>query len=220
MRKDKKCRVAILVPEQGFVHIDWALQLPKMRDPDVRIVTFRGGQPLDLARNYLVGKALNMGAEWLFFLDSDVIVPDGGLDRMISRGVPLISGLYKQKNHGGKLWCCGLRDENGFTFSSFNDWKEELVTCDVAGAGCLLIHHTVIQRMRKMYPKLPWFQWCNGRGYKQEDFPDPLMYNAGEDLYFCLLAKACGFQLHVDTTVRCKHVAQAVIDENGWEAKG
>lgn len=208
-------KVAILVPETGLVNMDWALQLPKLRGPDTRIITFRGGHPLDQSRNYLVAKALEMKAQWMFFLDSDIILPDGALDTLISRGLPLISGLYKQKPHNGKLWCCGLRDKEGFTFTSFNDWKEPLLTADVAGAGCLLIHHTVIERIQKMFPKLPWFQWCNGRGFKPEDFPDPLMYNTGEDLYFCLLAKAAGFQLHIDTTVRCKHIATSYIGENG-----
>jgi hypothetical protein len=215
MMDEEKVRVAILVPETGLVNMDWALQLPKLRGPDTKIISFRGGHPLDQSRNALILKALELKAEWLFFLDSDVIVPDGGLEKLISRGTPLISGLYKQKPFNGALWSCGLRDKEGFSFTSFSDWKDELITADVTGAGCLLIHHTVIERISKMFPKLPWFQWCNGRGYKEEGFPDPLMYKCGEDLYFCLLAQAAGFQLHIDTTVRCKHIGTCFIGEKG-----
>jgi glycosyltransferase involved in cell wall biosynthesis len=211
------CKIAILVPETGMVQMDWALQIADIKKRGRKIITMRGGYPLDQARNILVRTALEMGAEWIFFLDSDILLPKGTIERMIGRNRPLLSGLYKRKSETGSIWCCGIRNADGeaFRFTSNSDWEDELMSTDVVGAGCLLIHRKVFETISIMYPALPWFQWCSDRGYKPEQFPDPLMYNAGEDVYFCLLAKKCGFEVIIDTTIKCEHIATAYIGEKG-----
>ncbi len=65
-------RVAILVPETGTVSADWAMQLLRIKTENRKIFTSRG-EPIDVTRNKLVEIALDEEAEWLFFLDSDII---------------------------------------------------------------------------------------------------------------------------------------------------
>ncbi len=69
--------------------------------------------------------------------------------------------------------------------------------------------------MRKKYPAIPWFLHCTRRGYNPKDFPDPMMYNVSEDIFFCLFAKACGFSVIIDTTVKCGHIATVILVDDG-----
>ena len=48
---------------------------------------------------------------------------------------------------------------------------------------------------------------------KSMDLPDPLMNEVSEDFYFCLLAKKCGFQVIVDTEIKCGHISTVKIEE-------
>ena len=58
--------------------------------------------------------------------------------------------------------------------------------------------------------------------YKQETggivpFPDPMMNAMSEDFFFCALAKACGFRIVVDTSIRCGHMTTSEFCEKSME---
>lgn len=207
------CKVAVLVPETGTVHIEWALQLLRLGGW-TKIFTL-GGRTVDIARNILVNRALEQGAEWLFFLDSDVLIPDGTIDKLVERNRPIISGMVKMKSGDGTLWCAGVNTNDGkFLFTNTADWTTPLITADVVGCGCLLVHSSVFWKIKGEYPDLQYFEFTKDRGYKPEKYPDPLMANVGEDIYFCLLAKKCGYEITVDTTVRCEHISTIMLGEH------
>jgi GT2 family glycosyltransferase len=149
------------------------------------------GHPLDHVRNAVVNYFLGeTKATHLFFLDDDVFLPPGAIQRLLSRKAPIVSGLYPEraqrhrpliidtpKNREGKL---------GFYFRYRHKApRNKLVACDVVPAGCLMIERSVLERLQR-----PWFH---------------IEKKYGEDVYFCLCARKAGYRILVDTGVDCLH---------------
>lgn len=212
--------LAVLVPHTGEVSSEWCLRFKEMQMPPGSQVFMSRGMPIDVTRESMVDAALKAGFEWLFFLDSDVILPDKALENLFSHKQPLINGLYKAKKPGGFFWAAWMRtkDANGKeAFSPISSWTGRLIQCDVIGTGCMLVHRNVFEKIREKFPELPLFLWTKDRNAKLLDklnLPDALMRDVSEDFYFCLLAKLAGFPTIVDTDVKCGHVSVVKIDES------
>lgn len=130
------------------------------------------------ARNKLLDTLVNTGVEYGFFLDDDMIVPCGNagwfnrytglalpenfagihtLNRLMSHGKTLVSGLYFQRKEAGKaVFYEALVDtpsgveENRVARTAPVDLLKEV---QWAGTGCLLVHRSVALGMRE---KMPW----------------------------------------------------------------
>ncbi len=93
-----------------------------------------------------------------------------------------------------------------------------LVEADVVGAGCLLIHRSVLEKMayehpNPVHPNHPWFDWrVDVPPTKLPDgtmvFPDGVP-SMSEDFVFNLRARQLGFKTFVDSSVVCRHVGNA-----------
>jgi len=214
--------LAVCVPHTGEVTTEWCLRLKELPLPVGTQLFFSRGLPIDLTRETMVKTALEAGFEWVFFfLDSDVVLPLNALENLFSHHLPIVNGMYKAKKPGGFFWAVWMRQkapDGSEAFAPVASWGDaRMLECDVIGCGCMLIHRSVFEKIREKYPELPWFFWCKERNPEVLDvlnLPDKLMRDVSEDFYFCLLAKACGFQIIVDTSVKCKHISVVAIDEN------
>jgi GT2 family glycosyltransferase len=74
------------------------------------------------------------------------------------------------------------------------DYPEGLIEVDVTGAGCLLIHRSVFEKLA-----YPWFL------HPRVDY--------SEDVYFLRNAKKAGYKVYVDTTVKCLHDTTMTVSE-------
>jgi len=155
------------------------------------------------ARNKCVETFLKSKYQWLLFLDADTIPPADGIDRLMSHGKKIVSGLYHQR--GGDFL------PNMYTYKGWNDatqqhdynwiteWaRDELIEVDGVGAGFLLIHREVLAAIGK-----EWFHFKEG----------------GEDLAFCRQAKEKGYQIYVDTSLHCGHVSYMVVSTDHFYAR-
>jgi len=262
--------IAIMIPHGGEVTSEWALKLRDLALPVGTQIFMSRGMPIDVTRDSMVKSALDQGFEWIFFLDSDVIIPRDGLEKLLSHRQPLMCGMYKAKKPGGWLWAAWMRtvlpdpkilntpdiiaeklktepqsqpqpepqpqpelqaqppqvtaasivpgpDTSPAVkeaFSPILSWTGRLITVDVIGNGCMLVHRSVFEGVKKTFPNLPWFFWAKERTPVVLDamnLPDPLMREVSEDFFFCLLAKKSGFNVVVDTEVQCDHIALAKI---------
>lgn len=66
--------------------------------------------------------------------------------------------------------------------------KEDLIPIDGCGAGCLLVHRRVIEKLEK-----PYFKYIEGS-------------TGGEDFYFCRKIRDAGFPIYLDVGVICGHM--------------
>lgn len=134
--------------------------------------------PWDVARNSIVDKFLDVGARWLFFLDSDVLCPEHALERLMSHNVPIVGGLFYRRHldrpgmvahpaiwklvpAGVKVTCSACQavhtTKEGKYQPILNPPPNRLIEVDTQGAGCLLIHRRVFEKVEK-----PWFRWTLG----------------------------------------------------------
>ena len=176
----------------GDVSISWAIDFKALALAP-HILQFSGGVPYDIARNIIVRTFLKSPAEWLLFLDSDIHIPQDGVTRMLSHKLPIVSALYwrRQEPHTPAMWkFTGPKPNDHAPITNYGDGQ--MVEADVVGAGALLIHRRVLERLPD-----PWFKFT----YEGRDNDE----GVSEDFYFCKKAKEAGFTIIVDTAVQCPH---------------
>jgi hypothetical protein len=191
--------VAILTRE--IVAMKWAIGFRNMQLPPNSATSFHYGAPFDDMRNAACQKTLEQGFEWLFFLDDDVVVPPDTIQRLINHRKDIVSGVYHRRAEPVyPVMLNFLPDGNATWLTTYP--KDALIDVDLVGAGCLLIHRRVLERVAA-----PWFEW-------QLDMPQPPRSAKGEELTrlsedfaFCRKAKRdYGFGVHVDTSIQCEHI--------------
>lgn len=196
--------LAILTRE--IVTTKWAFGLRNLSLPSNSGVVFKSGSPFDVARNASCEDTLQNGFEWLMFLDDDVIAPGDTFARLASHGKDIVSGLYYRRHEPICPVAMTIDAAGQSTWVTSWNPPECLLEVDLVGAGCLLIHRRVLERMPK-----PWFVWEIGR---DEDKPKNRSAMS-EDFTFCLRAKEQGFKIHLDTSIRCHHVGLGQSGDGG-----
>lgn len=181
----------------------------------------RNGANLSPGRNWVAATFLaETEADWLLFLDADMVFEPDLLDRLVEAADPLerpvVSGLYFGRSEDGTPFpqmyaLVEAAERPGEVISArFEDYPKGLVEVFGAGAGCMLIHRRVLELMRERAadPVFPWFQETsaiNGR-------------YTSEDLTFCHRVRELGLPVYVDTRIVCGHSKDLVIDEALFEA--
>lgn len=193
--------IIIGVPIAGPVTIDWVCSLIALRKPpNTRLISWRG-VPVDVARNRIVKDALRQGANYLFFLDSDVHPPENALIRLINWRLPIVSGLYYSKRGYPGVW--RLLPDGKFTPTPVQE--NSLMEVDGVPAGCLLVDMEVFRKV-----PFPWFRWTSEDPESEEGL--------SEDLFFCKKVREMGFKIFCDTTVKCYH--EVLVKADPYWKKG
>lgn len=174
------------------------------------------------ARNTLATRFMKSKAEWLLFLDDDMLFPCGNpsvlngrwngrlpeifagndvITKLIAHGEPLVGGLYFGRDPQGVA-----QYGEAFEFPHENEYAHnapynELRPVKWFGAGCMLIHRSVFEAIQKKFPETDYS--AAGRTY---GFFTSLTPDQGEDVAFCLRAKEAGFQPKVDMSLICGHI--------------
>lgn len=201
--------VVIAVPHTGSVSMRWAVRLSELRMPPHAIVS-KSTAAIDRARELTVEDALELDPEWLLFIDSDVVPPVDAFERLRRHGVDIVSGLYYMDNPDGvhpAMW--RLDDDDSPAIVGYD--REGLVNVDAVGFGCLLVNRQVLDDVER-----PWFRWTEGF----EDHPWDLRRRTGvpgvsEDFHFCQKATSAGYEIYVDTTVKCMHEKGCLLTDDG-----
>jgi hypothetical protein len=201
--------LAIAIPHTGTVSMRWAVRLAELEIPPASIVSKSTGA-LDLAREETVQDALEVDPEWILFLDSDIIPPKDVFQKLTRHGVPIVSGLYYIDNPDGVHPGVWRLDENNSPAIAGID-REGLINVDAIGFGCVLVHRSVIDDIEP-----PWFRWTKGF----DDHPWDLQHQGehpgiSEDFYFCHKAQEAGYDIYLDTTVKCMHEKQCLLTSEG-----
>ncbi len=165
------------------------------------------GFTYDMARNVACKTALGLGAQWVFFYDSDIIPPRNSLLRLLAHRQPIISGVYYRRSppHGLPVM---IRNGVGWITDYI---PGSVIEVDLVGAGCLLIHRSVLENLPEHRPGKPYFDW---RVDLQGLIPNGEALS--EDFTFCRAAQQkLGIKILVDTSIECFHAgcAEAVRGE-------
>lgn len=221
-----KISLVLGILSTGQTSMEWAMnfaQLHSQLSATRRFyLSYSRGAPWDIARNHCVDDTLKLGAEWLFFLDTDVIAPTDVVERLIARNLPIVSALYyrRHKPIHACMWrvspteatcsTCGQR-YSPFEKGKYNPLADyprgELIECDAVGMGACLIHRKVLEKVHHP-PDDPLFVWSAGReGVLSERVKNHVLGVKGtsEDFYACEKIKAAGFKIFCDTNIICPH---------------
>jgi Glycosyl transferase family 2 len=170
-------RVEVMAAKQGqYIPCNWSMSErmhPLSNNPILTVAPL--GYDVKDARNIIVQHAVEQEFDWLFFLDSDVILPPDTFiklaEYMREDTLPVVGGLYFTKSYPAEPLIYRGRGN-----SYYSKWKlGERVWCDAIGMGCTLISVQVLRAMWKDAPEYvaggrdkvrmvydtPAFQWVD-----------------------------------------------------------
>lgn len=146
--------------------------------------------PIDSNRNAVVKKMLTLPQshkyEWLLFLDSDVVPPNGAAERLIGHDKNIVGGI------------CFIMGNDGFPTPNISKemdsgmHRAELIEVKGMGTGFMLIHRNVLEKVGRSPFRFRYDKWGS-------------VTVCGEDYDFCEKAVKAGYKIYADLGVQCEH---------------
>lgn len=178
------------------------------------------------ARNKMVSDFLgNDRAEWLWILDSDATFRPDMLDWLLADADPherpIIGALAHQvrgktdenykpiiDDHGSQvreilptMYRLEFDDQGGWVgYREATSYTVGLNEVDATGTHCLLVHRNVFEKIESPHP----YRW-----FREDEIAPEVI--SGEDIWFCIEARKCGFPIFVDTRLEAGHVKPMLL---------
>jgi len=192
--------VIVGIPSFGMVSTHFAQSLSMMQFPLVSSTAQKYvlDKPIAEARNEIVEWALGQNANYILWLDDDVVAPPDAFLKLYRHQKDIINGVYWSKSNPPMPLL--FRDH---LKGSYMDWHVgDLIKIDAAGMGLTLIKTDVYRRMSKELGG-PWYstEYYSFAGVEGDQSPP----NNTEDLYFYWKAKKLGYDIWADTSVQAMH---------------
>jgi len=154
------------------------------------------GEKVDVARNYLIEKAIESGAKYLLFVGEDTVLPYDGFKILHETAEKnpdaVVVGVYYIKCSDAMIM---VRNGDWITIPNvdpgqvFEAWQ--------TGMDAMLVPVKILEEMKKAEPELPFC--CIGNGIGDIPF-------IGEDNFFVYRLRKMGYKLLVNTDVQCLHM--------------
>jgi glycosyltransferase involved in cell wall biosynthesis len=193
----KPIKLAILVPTRDMVHAHFAYSLAQLvkTTSEVGIDTylyFDSSTILLNQREKLIDEAIKMEADYVLWLDSDMMFPSNVVLKLLAHNKDIVACNYMKRSLPMKT----------VAYTDLNDWdswvpmepQEELVKVKGIGMGCILMKTEVFRKLEK-----PYFEFRF-----KEDTKDWF----GEDFILQDKIQKVGYEIFVDTmlSMEIKHV--------------
>jgi FkbM family methyltransferase len=193
-----KKRILLAIPTNKYIESETFRSLWNLEVPDGYELEFQYfyGYQIDQIRNLIAHWAV--AYDYLFCVDSDIVVPKDALVKMLKADKDIISGLYIQRIPDRQILEIYLQAPFGATNANFDDVKNSgIIEIAACGMGCCLINSNVIRRM-----EYPHFVYKSAIDHA---------HTFSEDIYFCFKARELGFTVWADTSIRCDHIGQTTF---------
>ena len=146
------------------------------------------------ARDKIAMDALANEADYVMWLDSDVVYPSNVIRRLMAHNKDMCTGLYYKRTPPFTPCIYVMDDEERLV--PYLDYPEEsLFQITAAGFGCILVKTKVIKAVHEKFGGC--FFPVNGIG--------------GEDLSFIRRAQDCGFEIWCDSSIECGHIGSTIV---------
>ena len=207
-------KIAILTPcMTGMVNVAFctalADTLKRITKSEVVFFTIVGSSILHGARNALVAKALAWGADRVVMLDDDVSWEPEDFQKLVLHPEAIVGGVYQKKkpNERGALSFAVSALPDGFRA----DHRGLVEVCGAA-TGFLRVDASVFEALKATNPKIYDESLTaaeNAHLHTWFDFPviqrDRGMQVMGEDYSFCHKARAAGYRIWIDPSIKLGH---------------
>ena len=186
----KKSKLAILVPTRDLLHSAHALclteivKLNTMNGIDTQVI-MDASTILLTQRERLATFGQETGAEYLLWLDSDIVAPASTALRLLAHKEPVVAANYIRRQLPAK----------GVAYETIGNWgdplpfeaTDHLVPVEGVGMGCMLMRADIFDTIPK-----PWFEF----GWSPESND-----HLGEDMILCQKMAQAGYTVKIDTNL-------------------
>ena len=177
-------------------HASFYDELTHVNRPDGTIITHAIGLYINENRNQIANHAIELGAEWIWYVDDDHCFHPDTLERLLAHRVDIVSGIYVKRVSPFLPVLYDKADESGELIKhTFTSQDVGLKPVLAVGAGCLLVNTRVHKALGTPY----WRFSYNSQGGLN-----------GEDIDFCQRARAHGFTIWCDMDAPIGHYITAV----------
>lgn len=151
------------------------------------------------ARETLANTALEMGCDYLFMVDDDMLCPPDLFYKLVAHDKDIVAALAFTRNPDHKPVIYQViegydpQTHQNYYMNTYvmNYPRNQLVECDAVGFGAVLIKAEVLKKIAT--PRFMGLVGC------------------GEDITFCYKAKKLGFSVFMDTAVKLGHMSSPII---------
>lgn len=198
-------KILIAVPCMDSVPSQFAYSLACLDRVGECMVSFQVGSLIYTSRDRLAKQAVETGADYVFWLDSDMMFSRDTLKMLLEDRElgDIITGIYYRRvePYTPVLFDKLEIDEKGCHWTGFETLPEEPFEVGGCGFGCVLmpthIFLDVVDKFGLMFTPIG---------------------SVGEDVAFCWRARQCGYKIIADPRVQLGHVGHYTIDKAFYEA--
>lgn len=201
-------KTLIAVPCMDQVAAPFAQNLAAMEKRGEVFVSFLIGSLIYESRNTLAKQAIATKADYIMWLDSDMTFAPDTMTRLqqhMEEGKDIVTGLYFRRRppFTPVLFKTLERiDDDCARHENYDDYPDgDVFEIGGCGFGCIMTRTSVLEDVFLNYHK------CF----------DPVC-SIGEDLAFCLRARELGYKIYCDSTIKCGHIGQLVVDESVYRS--
>ena len=203
-------KTLIAIPCMDMVSARFAQSLATLKKQESCVVSFLIGSLIYDSRNKLAGYAVEMEADYVLWLDSDMVFRPDLLEHMRKvideNDIDILTGLYFKRGYPFKPVLFSkleLNEKNECIFEDYEGIPEGITEVAGCGFGCVLMKADVLFDMAS----------------KQEDIGmwfTP-MGNVGEDVAFCIRARDLGYKIYCDPSAHLGHMGYAPITKDFYK---
>lgn len=192
-------RILIAIPTARYIEPETFKSIYNLDVPEGYTTEFQFFYGYNIAqiRNLIAHWVVKGGYDYLFSVDSDIVLPRDSLRKMIEADKDMVSGLYIQRipdTHTVEIY--GVTRGGGRANIPYDLLKGKgLVEVAGCGFGCVLIKRRVFEGI-----EYPHFEYHNALTHKD---------TVSEDVDFCMKATKAGFTIWADTSIHCDHLGNA-----------
>ncbi len=163
------------------------------------------GPGIGLARNQLASRFLESSMEWLWMVDTDMVISTRTLPALLECADPderpvvgALCCIYHENQVKATIYSAARADDGTFGFKHVKEWPHDtLLRVDATGCACILMHRSMFARLSDAKPEEEglWFT---------EMVIDK--HQLGEDLSFCMRCAMAEIPLYVHTGIEVGHM--------------
>ena len=200
-------KIMIAVPCMDSVPVQFCQSLAMLEKTGECVLAMKAGSLIYTSRNDLATRSITMDADYVLWLDSDMVFAPDLLVRMLDvlqkNDLDILTGLYFRRvpPYSPVLFDMLEMRGNVCNWSNFQSIPDGLFEVGGCGFGCVLMNTEVFLSVQS----------------KHGNMFAPIGNN-GEDVAFCIRARDCGYKIWCDPSIICGHVGHAVINDQFYKA--
>jgi glycosyltransferase involved in cell wall biosynthesis len=189
-------RLLIAIPTARYIEPETFKSIYEQVTPGGVVMDFQYfyGYNVDQVRNLIANYAIENNYDYLMCVDHDIAFAPTTVARLINHGKDVVGGIYRQRKPSQVLEVFKMDYTPYYSTKAFP--SPNLFEVGAVGLGCALIKVDVLRKIG--YPQFDYH-----RAIKAED-------SLSEDVDFCQKARAVGYRIFVDPSIRCDHYGQSV----------